>query len=401
MIKKSWLMLLVMMLLITVNAWAQEAKSGSWLFELKTDHTIIPFIAELNFDPKKLSGKIINGKETIPIEKMMVKGKTISIPLQTYENTLELTIESPTSLKGYWVRHNKNPKVEIPIVGVFGPTNRFPGKNDPPKINLDGKWAIQIAIDHTHKSQGVAIFEQKGNVLTGTILSPTGDYRYLEGFVSDDEFAAASFDGVMNYLVKGTVKQNEMRAVMLSTTVTKITGHKDPKAVLPDAYTATQMEAPLEFSFPDLKGKKITLTDKQFKNKPVVVQFFGSWCPNCLDEMNYLIPWYNKNKKRGIEIIALAFERSLSEAEAKVQLLKVQKKAKITYPLLLAGATSEDKPMDKIKGLKNFISFPTTIFLNKKHEVVKIHAGFSGPSTGEFYEDWKTEFNKNVDGLLK
>jgi len=117
--------------------------------------------------------------------------------------------------------------------------------------------------------------------------------------------------------------------------------------------------------------------------------------------MNYLIPWYAQNKQRGIEVVALAFERSVDLAEAKRQLKKVQKTKKVIYPLLLAGATAAEKPAEKIEGLENFISFPTTIFLNRKHEVIKVHAGFTGPSTGEFYERWQKEFNETVDTLLK
>ena len=108
-----------------------------------------------------------------------------------------------------------------------------------------------------------------------------------------------------------------------------------------------------------------------------------------------------KNSKRGVEIISLAFERSLSIQDATRQLKKVQKKMNVPYVILQAGSTPEDKPSDKLPGLHNFISFPTTIFLNKNHEVVKVHAGFNGPSTGEFFEDWKEEFNKTIDGLLK
>ena len=74
---------------------------------------------------------------------------------------------------------------------------------------------------------------------------------------------------------------------------------------------------------------------------------------------------------------------------------------KVPYTILQVGSTAEDKPADKLPGLKNFISFPTTIFLNKKHEVVKVHAGFSGPSTGEFFEKWKIEFNQTINELLK
>ena len=117
--------------------------------------------------------------------------------------------------------------------------------------------------------------------------------------------------------------------------------------------------------------------------------------------MNFLIPWYEKNNKRGVEIVALAFERSLSIEEATRQLLKVQKKLNVPYVILQAGSTAEDKPSDKLPGLTNFISFPTTIFLNKKHEVVKVHAGFNGPSTGEYFEKWKVEFNQTIDALVK
>jgi len=117
--------------------------------------------------------------------------------------------------------------------------------------------------------------------------------------------------------------------------------------------------------------------------------------------MNYLIPWYKSRKQKSVEIIALAFERSNTKEEAKKQLLKTQKKYQIPYTLLIAGSTSEDKPKDKIPGLKNFISFPTTIFLNNKHQIIKIHAGFTGPSTGVFFERWKKEFNQTVEELVK
>jgi hypothetical protein len=30
-----------------------------------------------------------------------------------------------------------------------------------------------------------------------------------------------------------------------------------------------------------------------------------------------------------------------------------------------------------------------------------VHTGFSGPSTGEYYDKWKNEFNAIVDELLK
>jgi thiol-disulfide isomerase/thioredoxin len=401
MMKKTSLITLLILILATFSAYSETLNTGPWRFELKTTYGVVPFIIEFKKVKNKYTGILKNGKESITLSDITVSNNKIIIPLQTYEMSLEMDPPKSGRMLGDLVRHNKNPKITMPVRATFNETERFPQKKNKPKADLSGRWAVTLLNDQGDKEQGVIVFEQKGNELHGSILTPTGDYRYMEGYISGDEFEAASFDGAYNYLVKGTVKkEKKIEAKVLSTNVTKITGKKDSKAQLPDAYKHTQVES-LSFSFPDLNGKQVSLKDAKFKNKPVIIQIFGSWCPNCLDETQFLIPWYKENNKRGIELIALAFERSLTPDLAKVQLKKTQKKLKIPYPLLIAGFRSEDKPMEKIPGLKNFMSFPTTIFLNKKHEVVKVHAGFSGPSTGEFYEKWKGEFNQTVNELLK
>jgi thiol-disulfide isomerase/thioredoxin len=400
MMKKSWLTLALMLLFINIKASAAEISAGPWRFVLKTTHADIPFLVDFKYKNQKLTGILHNGKESIPLDEINYSKDSISIPLLSYEISLELTQQDKKAVVGNLIRHNKNPKVQTPVFGVYGPKERFDVKLEKPAITLSGKWALVMEDEKSQKSPGIGNFTQLGNKLSGSILTPTGDYRYLEGYVSGSGFEAASFDGVYNYVLKGTLTNGVMEAALLSNSKTKITGHLDPKAELPNAYKQTRIKE-LKFIFPDLKGQSVSLNHPKFKNKPVVVQIFGSWCPNCVDEMNYLIPWYEKNHKRGVEIIALAFERSLSMEEATKQLIKVQKKMNIPYTLLQAGSTAEDKPVDKLSGLENFISFPTTIFLNKKHQVVKVHAGFSGPSTGEFYKKWQREFDQTINQLLK
>ena len=46
------------------------------------------------------------------------------------------------------------------------------------------------------------------------------------------------------------------------------------------------------------------------------------------------------------------------------------------------------------------MGYPTTIFIDKKGIVRKIHTGFNGPATGLFYEEFKQDFNKVIDDLL-
>lgn len=375
--------------------------SGLWRFELKTTHAKIPFLMEIEAGAKGLTAKIFNGKEIIPLDNLQFDEKTsrLHIPLQTFEQSLEVELKN-NKLTGFHVRHNKKPEVKTPISGEKGLSERFPEAATLPKASIDltGRWKVELNDDGS-KSSGIVVFTQNKNKLDGSILTPTGDYRYFSGYVSGRSFVTASFDGVFNYLYKGELRDGKLHSELLANYKTVITGERNNKATLPDAYKQTELPS-LEFSFPNLEGKSVSLKDERFKNKPVIVQFFGSWCPNCIDEMNFLVPWYKENAKKGIEIVALAFERSLDEKASLRQLKKIQAKKDVTYPILIAGLSSEVKPSDKIKGLKNFISFPTTIFLNRKHEVVKVHAGFTGPGTGEFYEQWKNEFHQTIGELL-
>lgn len=399
MIKKITLLLSLNILLMSFQAHSQTLNTGPWRFELKAAHGTIPFV--INFKKKNdtYSGILHNGKEKIELTDIKLEKKALTIPLQMYEMSLEMKLVGKDLMSGFLIRHNKKPKVKTPVMALQGEEERFPEEKSKPKIDLNGRWSVTMVDEQKKENPGIVVFHQKENDLNGSILTPTGDYRYFSGFVSGSEFEAASFDGVYNYLFRGNVKNGKLVGKILSNYKVTMEGKKNEKAELPDAYKQTQVEA-LNFQFPDLSGKMVSLKDPQYQNKPVIIQFFGSWCPNCIDEMNYLIPWYKENKGK-IEIIALAFERSLNAAEAKKQLSKVQKAKQVPYALLVAGTTSDDKPMEKIPGLKNFISFPTTVFLNKNHEVVKVHAGFTGPSTGEFYEKWKQEFTQTTNDLMK
>lgn len=397
---KNFICISLVLLSFSAIAATKIIKEGPWRFEMRATYATIPFVIDFKYEGKKLTGTLRNGKESIPLPDIHVKKDSIKIPLQLFENGLELKMVTREEAKGEFVRYNKNPEVRIPLEGKAGEKERYKGKWQKPAQDLSGEWAVTLKEEDNKEYKGVVLLQQKGHKLNGTIMSPTGDYRYFEGYVDGELFEAASFDGVMNYVFKGRVEKDQMEASILANWITKVTGKKDAKAALPDPYKQTQLDK-MSFTFPDINGSKVSLTDEKFKNKPVIVTFFGSWCPNCIDETNYLSPWYKENKSRGVEIIALAFERSLSDAEAKMQITKTVKRMEIPFTVLLAGTTSEDKPADKIPGLKNFISFPTTVFLNRKHEVVKVHAGFTGPSTGKFYEEWKKEFNEEVNGLLK
>jgi hypothetical protein len=74
----------------------------------------------------------------------------------------------------------------------------------------------------------------------------------------------------------------------------------------------------------------------------------------------------------------------------------------VKYPVLITGVSVNDslRTEKTLPQLESIVGFPTTIFVDRKGNIQKIHTGFNGPGTGEHYEDQKKEFYETVDGLL-
>jgi hypothetical protein len=113
--------------------------------------------------------------------------------------------------------------------------------------------------------------------------------------------------------------------------------------------------------------------------------------------------FYRKNKQKGVEIIGVAYELTTDYETSKKSLQSFMQRLQVTYPVLVTGVTLFDslkteKTLPQLEGIK---AFPTTIFIDKKGNVRKIHTGFRGPGTGEYYELFKKEFTDLIDSLLQ
>ena len=147
----------------------------------------------------------------------------------------------------------------------------------------------------------------------------------------------------------------------------------------------------------------VSLNDDRFKDKVVIVQIMGTWCPNCLDESKYYTKFYETNRDKDLEIVALAFEYAKTPEKAFKSIERLKKQLNIEYPVLLAqyGTSDKAKAQEKLPMLNHVLSYPTSIFIDKKGEVRRIHTGFNGPATGEKYTEFKNEFERFVDELME
>ena len=90
----------------------------------------------------------------------------------------------------------------------------------------------------------VGVFSQTGNRLTGTILTITGDYRYLDGTVQGDRFYLSAFSGSMPLLVEGRITdEGQLEGeLVFARGSSQFTGRRNPKAALPDLNKLTYLK---------------------------------------------------------------------------------------------------------------------------------------------------------------
>lgn len=381
-------------------------EEGDWRGVFQTANGEIPF----NFVVK---GKTLddlyfylkNGKECVPLKVQTINGDSLFVPIELYETVLAIKKEN-NRLSGVYKKINaEKPDKGIPFTAEYGKKYRFTDTELSPKIDLSGKWEVDFQLNEKDVNKTVGVFEQKGNYITGTILTTTGDYRYLEGTVQGDEFFLSAFSGSSPTLVKGKITDkegfigtfNSLRGSI------KIVGKKNENASLPNAYSLTYLKGgyeTLDFSFPDLTGKSVSLKDEKYKGKVVVVTILGTWCPNCIDETAFLAPWYKENRHKGVEIIGLSFEKKNDFNYARTALNRLKNRFNVEYDLLFAGVADKKVASEALPALNAVLSFPTTILIDKQGKVAKIHTGFTGPATGKYYEDFIKEFNTDIDKLL-
>ena len=331
-----------------------DLQNGIWRATLKTATGVeVPF----NFEMADSAGSkyivIINGKERLRVNEISQEGDSILIQMPLFESEIK-AVQEGHQLHGKWIKHLASTSVSMEFTAEHGADWRFFKASSEAKVDLNGKWSTTfITEDGKDTTLAIGQFEQEGSRLYGTFLTTTGDYRFLEGTVSGDKFYLSCFDGSHAFLFSGQVLGDAIiNGKMYSgySSVENWTAKKDEQAVLPDAYSLTGLRPgykTIDFSFPDLEANTVSLKDDKFKNKVVVVQFFGSWCPNCMDETAFMVPFYNKYKDKGFEVVGLGYERTTDVERSRKNIGRLKDRFKVPYPLLLTGYTNMPEEVRK------------------------------------------------------
>ena len=407
MIQKFFTLLLTANCLLFTAIAQIHISDGIWRGTLTLDakkQIELPFIFNVTYANGKPTLTIINGEEKIAVDETQMKGDSLFFKMPVFDTEFKCKV-SASVMQGVWINHARKETTMVPFSATFGQADRFKAKEST-RIDVGGRWETTFGVGAPDSSKAIGVFKQTKQIVTGTFLSESGDYRYLEGIADGNNLYLSSFDGGHAYLFAAVL--NEKKELM-GDFYSGSWGHERFKAInnptfeLRDPYsiTKTVKGVPVDFSFINTEGTKISLSDDKYKNKVVIIQIMGSWCPNCMDETAYLSGLYNDYKSKGVEIIALAYERTTDIEKAKANVLRLKNKYKATYEFLITGQTGAANAQKSLPFLSSVSAFPTTIYLNKNHEVAKIYTGYNGPATGAAYTKMKESTENLLNDLIK
>jgi len=374
----------------------------------REDGKEVAFNIEIRNEGHQAKLYIINATEEILTADLKIEADSFFFRMPVFESEFKTRIQPDGSIKGEWIKGTASKTQHWRFEAIPG-KDRFDITHGLAKINISGRWSVNIKRANGTTRPAVAEFVQKGNRLTGTFLTPTGDYRYLQGVVTGDLMLLSTFDGAHAYTFSAKIiNENQITEGFFGSGIggkETWVAERNDNARLPEGIAPQLKEGytKLDFTFRDIDGNNVSISDERFKDKVVVIQIMGSWCPNCLDETKFLSDYYNENRTKGIEIVSLAYEYSTDFQRSQKSLRKFQQLFKVEYPMLITGIAVNDslrteKTLPQITPIK---AFPTTIFLDRQGNVQEIHASFYGPGSGGHYEEFKKEFNAIIGRLLK
>ena len=382
--------------------------AGLWRGVLQSPGGELPFGIQMAKTSTGYEAKILNGTERVDTSGVVVNGNQVEIQFSWYDARIKASYDADSnSLSGEWSKTAAGMISSLPFSATKGYPYRFEknSENQSP-TQVAGIWQAEF-VDEDETSVAVGEFKQSGQKVNGTFLTPTGDYRFLSGHAIGGRLKLSAFDGAHAFLFDAKLVDGQLSGGFWSRDSYQATWtaelNDQAYDVLPDSWDMVKItteDNTVSFAFEDLNGQLVQLSDQRFKNKPVLINLFGTWCPNCNDEAPVLAKFYDQYHADGLEIVGLAFEFTEDVTRDRKQIAEFKQRYGIQYPLLRAGINDKKEAAKVLGFLDKVVAYPTSIFLNRDHQVVNIHSGFAGPGTGEHFNELVKDLEAQIKAIV-
>jgi thiol-disulfide isomerase/thioredoxin len=372
--------------------------NGPWLGELELNDSVnLNFIINIANEPGRNRTYLENGGERIFLE-TTYKNDSIFMDFPVYQSRI-IASQSDGIMLGYFQKTDSR-DYKVPFTASQGFDDRLPN-TQAAGGELANRYAVSFNSDD-QTSLAIGEFNQEDNHITGSFLTPYGDYRYLEGKLNGNQLTLYGFDGGYLQVFKAELNNDSL---VNGHYYSGLTGYKTWSAypndtvqlIDPEVMSIVNTEAiPIIFDYPGIDGNPVKF-DQAATNNVTVLQITGSWCPNCKDQAIFLQKLKDEFPEQ-LAVLAIAFER-MGTLEASIAAAKKSKEDLGTnYPVGIAKYNKEQIAEEVFPFLEKIRSYPTLIFIDKQGDIRKIYTGFAGPGTSR-YEDvtnYLTQFTQDL-----
>ncbi|MGC6489558.1 MAG: TlpA disulfide reductase family protein [Planctomycetota bacterium] len=402
--RASQTILITSVALSTVACGRAPAWLGAHRMTLASPGGELPFRLTLGVDGGEVSATIGNGSERIQVPAVEL-GDALVLRFPHYDSELRL---DPVTLDGEWIKRR----------GRKGETRMQARRSaDGPRFALaateggtawtGGRYAVDFA---QSEDAAVGEFSVSRSPATwnceGTFLTTLGDYRYLAGNTDGRSLRLSCFDGAHAFLFHA---ERDADGALRGDFWSSDSWHEawtatpDPAAQLADGWALTKWRGGAELSETRLRaldGGAASLGDARFAGRPMVIEVFGSWCPNCHDHGAYMAELHRRYEARGLQVVGVAFEHDEDFARCARQVEAFVARHGADFPIFVGGLSDKAKATASLAVLDRVRSFPTTIFVDRHGAVRGVYQGWSGPATGPAHTRLRQRFEQLVEDLL-
>jgi len=380
--------------------------TGLWDAVTVANGVEVPFRFEIAQHGRQADGYFFEGDRKVGSTSGSFADGALTLDYDFLNTTLQATIEGDQLLGTY---RNRSPNARP---REFRATRFTPVPEPPGEVpHVEGNWAMYRTADDGSKLDVSwrLYLRQSGPEVSGAILRTSGDTGTLVGHWKDGRLVMSHFAGERPLLFEAQPNADGTLSVTLDrkstyraarTNEARAKGIPEP----PDLSRFTSVKNPTErfhFSGSDLDGKMVSDADPAFRGHVVVLTIGGTWCPNCHDEVPFLVELYKEFHATGLDVVGLFFENDATLSVAGPRMRAFITRYGVEYPMLVAGTNDVTEVAAKLPQLVNFAVFPTTIILGRDGRVRRVHAGFSSAATGEAHVQLKRETHDLISRLLQ
>ncbi|MCA1751585.1 MAG: TlpA family protein disulfide reductase [Flavobacteriales bacterium] len=397
-------------LVITVGCTEQQpttadsevSKDEIWRFTLQLNSDVLPFTAlvENGFEEGSRL-RIHNADETISVSLDRISGDTLYYRMPVFNSELALRRESPELVTGTWTDFDRK-NYSIPVIAESGMNFRF----TPTKSTTELAPRYKVRFGGPDGYDALLLLDNDRGHLTGTFLTETGDYRYLEGNIMNGKVNLSTFDGSHAFVFDALISGDSLKSGRFISGThysEQWIGVADEDFELShptELVSANSTIEPFTFSLPDLNGDTVTHLDFIDGKTIHIYDITGSWCPNCKDAALTLEQIASTYDSNAIRVIPIAFERSNDLNTAKQAISRMQNDLELQEYFLFGGKVSRENTTRAFPALEKIMAYPTIVITDKHGHPVKVFTGFYGPGTGFYHDRFKADITTVIDSLI-